>query len=196
MKYRLTKNDLINSLSAWNKFLKRKVHLIACGGTALTLVGIKDSTKDVDFMVPIEGEYNYLISVIKEIGYYPITGWGWQREGEEYIFDLFRENRIHTTALLESPLQEGNNTALFELTHLYVGILNHSDLLISKLFRGDSVDIDDCLMLIKQKREEIDIDRFKERFLESAKYDNNEEKQNKTLKYFLNILKKEHIYEG
>jgi len=195
MKYRLTKNDLINSLSAWNKFFKRKIHLIACGGTALTLLDVKDSTKDVDFMVPMAGEYNYLISAIKEMGYYPITGWGWQREGENYIFDLFIENRIHTTELLESPLRKGNNTALFELTHLYVGILNHYDLLISKLFRGDSVDIDDCLILIKQKREEIDINRFKERFLESAKYDNNEEKQNKTLSYFLKILKKEHLYE-
>lgn len=76
MKYRLTKNDLINSLSAWNKFFKRKIHLIACGGTALTLLDVKDSTKDVDFMIPTAGEYNYLISTIKEIGYYPITGWG------------------------------------------------------------------------------------------------------------------------
>ncbi|MDP8258897.1 MAG: hypothetical protein P9L90_05700 [Candidatus Aadella gelida] len=194
MKYRLTKDDLVSSLSAWNRFFNRKVHLIACGGTALTLLGVKNSTKDVDFMVPMMEEYKYLISTIKEIGYYPIGGWGWQREGEEYIFDLFRGNNIHTTELLESPLKEGNNTALFELTHLYVGILNHYDLLISKLFRGDSVDIDDCLMLVKLKREEIDISIFKKRFIGAAKYDHNEEKQNKTLRSFLKILEKENIH--
>lgn len=193
MEYRLTKDNLVDALSAWNNFLKRKVHLIACGGTALTLMGVKDSTKDIDFMVPTIGEHDYLISRIKDIGYYPITGWGWQRDGEEYIFDLFRGNKIHTTELLESPLEEKNNFPLFELSHLYVGILNYYDLLISKLFRGDSVDIDDCLMLIKEKTKEIDITRFKRRFLESAKYDNNEEKQKKTLEFFLTMLEKEKL---
>jgi len=79
----------------------------------------------------------------------------------------------------------------FELSHVYVGILNHYDLMISKLFRGDSVDIDDCKALIRQKNSEIDIDIFKKRFLESAKYDNNEEKQKKTLEYFLSSIKED-----
>jgi len=52
MKYRLNKNTLLDILGHWNRFIKRKVHLIACGGTALTLLGIKPSTKDVDFIVP------------------------------------------------------------------------------------------------------------------------------------------------
>jgi len=61
MDYRLNKKTLLDILRYWNSYLKRKVHLIACGGTALTLLGIKPSTKDVDFMVPIEREYKYLI---------------------------------------------------------------------------------------------------------------------------------------
>ena len=50
--YRLDKNELLDNLREWNRYLKRKVHLIACGGTAMTLLGIKASTKDVDFIVP------------------------------------------------------------------------------------------------------------------------------------------------
>ncbi|MGB3057664.1 MAG: hypothetical protein WBC16_05865, partial [Candidatus Omnitrophota bacterium] len=123
MEYRLTKDDLLNTLIAWNKFLKKKVHLIACGGTALTLAGVKDSTKDIDFMVPDEKEYEYLISLLQEVGYHAVTGWGWQKEGEQYIFDLFRGKSIHTTELLESPLKKGNNTKILELSHLYVGVL-------------------------------------------------------------------------
>jgi len=53
MEYRLNKQTLTELLGQWNAFLKRKVHLVACGGTALTLMDIKPSTKDVDFMVPV-----------------------------------------------------------------------------------------------------------------------------------------------
>jgi hypothetical protein len=53
MEYRLNKNRLIEILREWNQFLKRKVHLVACGGTAMTLMGVKPSTKDVDFIAPI-----------------------------------------------------------------------------------------------------------------------------------------------
>ncbi|MGB2630966.1 MAG: DUF6036 family nucleotidyltransferase [Candidatus Omnitrophota bacterium] len=194
MEYRLTKDDLLNTLIAWNKFLKKKVHLIACGGTALTLAGVKDSTKDIDFMVPDEKEYEYLISLLQEVGYHAVTGWGWQKEGEQYIFDLFRGKSIHTTELLESPLKKGNNTKILELSHLYVGVLNYYDLLISKLFRGDTVDITDSLALVKQKKEEIDIKIFEERYLEAAKYDVSEEKCRKTLEHFMNLLKEENIH--
>jgi hypothetical protein len=49
MEYRIDKQGLLDRISAWDTFLKRKVHLIACGGTALTLLGVKPSTKDIDF---------------------------------------------------------------------------------------------------------------------------------------------------
>ncbi|MEW6079742.1 MAG: hypothetical protein AB1724_18190 [Thermodesulfobacteriota bacterium] len=59
MDYRLNKQTLLSVLGQWNGFLKRKVHLIACGGTALTLLDIKASTKDVDFLVPNEKEHRH-----------------------------------------------------------------------------------------------------------------------------------------
>ena len=85
MEYRLSKKDLMNTLSQWNGFLKKKVHLIACGGTAMTLLGVKDSTKDIDFMVPNESEYRYLISILKQLEYVQTTGSGWKREGEDKV---------------------------------------------------------------------------------------------------------------
>ena len=69
MEYRLNKQTLTDLLGQWNAFLRRKVHLVACGGTALTLMDIKPSTKDVDFMVPVEPEYRYLIKTLKDLGY-------------------------------------------------------------------------------------------------------------------------------
>lgn len=37
MKYRIGKQDLLDRISIWDTYLKRKVHIFACGGTAITL---------------------------------------------------------------------------------------------------------------------------------------------------------------
>ena len=42
MEYRLGKEQLLNIMVEWNRFLKRKVHLIACGGTAMTIGILND----------------------------------------------------------------------------------------------------------------------------------------------------------
>jgi len=102
MEYRADKQGLLDRIGAWDGFLKKKVHLIACGGTALTLLGIKASTKDIDLIVPDEGEYKYLINNLKQLGYRSASGWGWER-GDGFIFDLFKGKAVHTTELLESP---------------------------------------------------------------------------------------------
>ena len=116
MNYRLNKDRLLEILGDWNRFLRRKVHLIACGGTAMTLLGVKPSTKDVDFMAPIETEYRYLTKQLKALGYKQTAGSGWMRQGEDFRFDIFCGNRIHTTELLDSPLDEGRHSALMERT--------------------------------------------------------------------------------
>ncbi|MDP1853791.1 MAG: hypothetical protein Q8L26_06290 [Candidatus Omnitrophota bacterium] len=193
MEHRINKNSLLDTLSAWNSYLKREVHLIACGGTAMTLLGIKESTKDIDLLVPNETEYDYLLRILQDLGYKHASGSGWTKDGG-FIFDLFRGKRIHTTELLESPLKEGNHTLIKEFKSVYLGVLNHYDLIISKLFRASSVDIDDCLLLVKAKKHEIDLKILLKRFNETASYDVSEEKINKNLSYFVKILHKEGLY--
>jgi hypothetical protein len=83
-------------MGTWNDFLKRKVHLIACGGTAMTLLGLKDSTKDIDLMVPNVNEHDYLVKTLKQLGYKSASGWRWSR-GDGFVFDLFRGKTVHTT---------------------------------------------------------------------------------------------------
>jgi hypothetical protein len=68
MEYRLNKKRLLDILAGWNRHLKRRVHLVACGGTAMTLLGVKPSTKDVDFMVPRTQERNYLTKTTLSVG--------------------------------------------------------------------------------------------------------------------------------
>src|SRR3972149_6719293 len=175
MEYRIDKQALLDVMEQWNRFLKRKVHLIACGGTAMTLLNVKPSTKDIDFMVPKPTEHDYLLTVLKQLGYGQTTQSGWQRQGDPFIFDLFRGKRIHTTELLESPLEEGSHRKLKEYSHLYIGILNEYDLIAGKLMRGTGVDFDDCLMLVRSDRT-IDIERLKRHYLELVSFDISQER--------------------
>ncbi len=195
MEYRLDKNQLLDILGEWNRFLKRKVHLIACSGTAMTLIGVKPSTKDIDFMSPEVKEYDYLTKQLKALGYKQATGSGWKRDGENFQFDIFRGNRIHTTELLDSPLEEGRHSILMEFSYLYIGILNDYDLISSKLMRGTRVDFEDCLGLAEARREEIDIERLIHHFHKIVSYDVAEDRLRPNIDQFLELLREKGLYD-
>ncbi len=194
MDYRITKQKLLDVVGQWNGFCRRKVHLIACGGTALTLLDIKNSTKDVDFLIPVGSEYKYLIKILEDLGYQRTIGSGWQRKDEVFIFDLFPGKRIHTTELMESPLDKGNHELIKRFSYLYIGILNNYDLIVSKIFRGTNVDYEDCVELVKARKDEIDIKHLESHFKNMAKYDISENRIIKNLEYFISLLREEKIY--
>ena len=140
--YRLDKQGLWTILEGWDTYLPRRVHVVACGGTALTIQDLKESTKDVDFLVPEDEAYIALIQTIKRLGYRQATGSGWARD-DGYIFDLFAGKTIFVTELLESPLEEGNHIPIKAFKKLSVSALNDYDVIISKMFRGSAVDMED-----------------------------------------------------
>jgi len=160
--------------------------MIAYGGTAMTLLGVKASTKDVDFMVPNDREYKYLTAKLMDIGYELHTGW--QREDEPFRFDLFQENKIHTTTLLDSPLEKERHTLLLEYSHLYIGILNDYDLIASKLMRGTTVDFEDCITLAKSRKDRIDLTKLADRFHRMVDLDISEDRIRPNIEVFLERL--------
>ena len=188
--YRQGKNELLSTLKEWDKFMpgRTKIHLIACGGTALTLLGYKESTKDVDFIVPIEKEYDLLIQFLKDAGYKQESGSGWLYPGQKVIYDLYKGKQVFTTELLSSPLEKGGNTKILELKKIYLGVLNSIDWIITKMFRGSSVDREDCIALVKH--EAIDLSKLEKRFKETASYDVSEDRVLKNLELILNDIKK------
>ena len=194
MEYRLDKEQLLEILEGWNRFLNSRVHMIACGGTAMTLLGVKESTKDVDFMIPENREYEYLTKQLKALGYKRVSGHGWRRHEERFQFDIFCGNNIHTTRLLESPLKEGRHTILKEYSHLYIGILNKYDLITSKLMRGTKVDFDDCLALTETHRNDIDITKLVEHFHEMVDYDVSQDRLRPHIERFIDLLKEKSLY--
>ena len=189
IEYRLNADALIKTLMAWDGLIagKGKVHLIACGGTALTLLGYKSSTVDVDFLIPVAKEYKRLTRFLEQAGYEQLSGHRWKRPDEILLFDLFVGNSVFTTALLDSPLMVGKNRKIREFNQIYLGVLNSVDLIITKLFRGNEIDFQDCQLLLD--REEIDLIELETRYKETAKYETGEDKVLKNLELFLKRIK-------
>src|SRR3989338_2918957 len=149
MAYRSNKNQLLQELRKWDTLLTgRKIHLIACGGTAMTLLGYKESTKDVDFIVPVEQEHDKLINFLIKAGYKETSDSSWMYPGENIRYDLYRGKKVFTTNLLNSPLDEGKNIKIMDMKRIYLGVLNPIDLIITKMFRGNLVDRQDCNELV------------------------------------------------
>ena len=163
--------DLFKTLTAWDELIPGRgpIHLLACGGTALTLLGYKESTKDVDFLVPHRKEYERLVRFLKAAGYAQATGFGWKRPEEAIIYDLYPGKAVYSTELLTSPLTKDGHRKIRRWKKIYLGVLNPVDLIITKMFRGSQADIDDCLVLLG--REKIDLKKLGKRFKETAKYD-------------------------
>jgi len=182
--YRINANELFSTLEAWDVFIegREKIHLIACGGTALTLLGYKPSTVDVDFVIPVEKEYKRLTAFLAHAGYERQSGHRWQRPGEVVLFDLFAGNYVYTTGLLDSPLEEGRHRKIREFKRIYLGVLNPIDLIITKLFRGSEIDFQDCELLFRS--EKIDMKELGERYRETASYETGEAKALRNLELF------------
>lgn len=191
MDYRVLADELTETLGAWDELIpgREKIHLIACGGTALTLLGYKESTKDVDFLVPNEKEYHRLVTFLKGAGYHPLTQYGWRRPDENVIFDLYPGKRVYSTELLTSPLEKAGNRKIKEWQKIYLGVLNAMDLIISKMFRGTEADIEDSLEILR--REKVDLKKLERRYRETAQYETGESKVLKNFDRFLSRLKRE-----
>lgn len=191
MDYRIGVAELEQTLKAWDELIpsKGKIHLVACGGTALTLMGYKESTKDVDFLVPRLEEFKRLVSFLQKAGYKQATQYGWRREEEVILFDLYPGKRVYTTELLKSPLDRGGCRKWNEWKKIVVGILNSEDLMISKMFRGTETDIQDCLLLLS--KEKIDLEKFKRHYRETAQFEISEAKVLRNLEILLMRREKE-----
>lgn len=169
--YRLTSTELLETLENWENLMNFRVKLIACGGTALTLLNIKESTKDIDFLVPDVPEYERVMRFLKRIGYVEKGGGLGHPDDPNFLYQFWSGSRVFTTELLDSPLMEGKHIFIKKWRHIYLGALNLIDLIITKIFRGTSVDIDDCTAVFAT--EQVEPPGLLHRYVEAASYDVN-----------------------
>src|SRR3972149_6491132 len=69
VRYRIDKEGLFDELRIWGEDLPSPVRLVTCGGTALALLDLKLSTKDIDFLVPDLKEYETLTGYFRSLGW-------------------------------------------------------------------------------------------------------------------------------
>jgi len=174
IKYRITGMELIETIDNWEHLINFKVNLIGCGGTALTLLEIKDSTKDIDMIVPVQNEYERLMTFLRSIGYQEKGNGLAHPDDPNFQYQFWTGNRVFTTGLLDSPLEPDKNILIKKWKHIYLGALNLQDLIITKMFRGTQVDLDDCVAAFAASK--MNPEALLERYAESAKYDLNPEK--------------------
>jgi hypothetical protein len=183
-KDRLTSDDLMLTLDNWDSLMNFNTRLIACGGTAMTLLNIKESTKDIDFVVPVENEYKRLMQFLKKIGYHDAGGGLQHPDDPNFIYQFWSGNQVFTTQLLDPILDEGKHIIVKEWRHIFLGAINLMDLIITKMFRGTSVDISDCIAIFMTG--EIDTAQLLARYRKAARYDLNPDK---VMKNFFNFIK-------
>ncbi len=188
---RVGKADLFDRLGEWDQVITRRVLVVACGGTALTLKGHKPSTKDIDFVVPRISEYEHLLAALRTKLNYKDTDSGFRDPSGVYRFDLFRGNMVFQTELLDPVDRQDQHQVVHTGKRLIVGVLNSYDLVISKMFRGDDVDVQDSIVMITA--ETLDLRLLANRYLETAQYYYNEAQCKQKLVYLIDELKRQKL---
>jgi len=147
--------ELLTSLS---KYVERDLKMYALGGTALTILSIKNSTRDVDINIESKREYDYVRRLFTDLGF-ENRGLRWLTQ-EGLAFDLFWGSNIMGTNLLPDCIGRAKLIRSFGNIILYT--LPLEDIIISKLARGDIRDFDDIKAIFE--REKIDLKGLAQRY--------------------------------
>jgi len=160
------KNPQLTGLQDLENFLQliadlgEELELFAMGGTAMTLKGIKESTKDIDFLATAKykkiNELFTLAGLREENKSQLCNTW--------YLKDI-RIDIFYNEFILGFSLPENwriKSEYLRTIGKLKLFILNWQDIIITKIARSETRDIDDCIAIIKH--EKIDFRKLKKRY--------------------------------
>jgi len=148
--------DFIESI---DPYCEQQLSFYALGGTALTILGLKQSTLDIDINVKTKSEYDYITKIFKSLGFLKLSPIRWQTQ-EGFAFDIFFGQQILGTHLLEDALQLSKKQKEFTAITIYT--LNIYDIIISKIVRSDIRDLNDIKTILLQKQ--INMDRLTQRY--------------------------------
>ncbi len=161
-KKEINANELFELLESLSKFIEKKTKMYALGGTALTILNIKQSTLDIDINIHSDKEYKYICKIFEQIGFEKTGHIRWITQ-EGLAFDVFHSSYILGTDLLPDCLEKSKHIQSFGKIELYT--LSLYDVIISKLARGDSRDFDDVKRIFE--KEKIDLKELVSRYKET-----------------------------
>ncbi len=143
-----TKKDLLNWLKKIDNKLDQPLVLIAIGGTAMTLLNLKESTRDIDFCV--EGKnYKRFKKLAKD---------------DKFKVDIFVDGFIFSEQLPEDYIKISAEYKEVDFKNIKLKTLNPLDIIITKAARLNERDEEDIAALIKNRQ--IDKNKLIKRFRE------------------------------
>jgi len=133
----LDKQQLIDFLEEIEKELKRKIILVAVGGTAMTLLNLKASTIDVDFTIPRKdfGEFKRALDIVPH----------------GFKVDLWNDGMVFSQFLPEDYLDKSRKIRT-NLKMIDLRALDPIDIVVTKIGRligRDKDDISECIKKFK-----------------------------------------------
>ncbi|MFO8016214.1 MAG: DUF6036 family nucleotidyltransferase [Candidatus Woesearchaeota archaeon] len=128
--------DIIRYLEALDRKLKAGVTMTAVGGTAMVLMGLKESTIDVDFCIDNEESHN----IIKKTAI-----------KSPFRVDLFHSGYIFTLQLPEDYVRRARPYKT-GLKNIKLKVLSPIDIIITKGARLNQRDIEDIRALVARKK--------------------------------------------
>lgn len=143
--------------------LKRKVKCFVIGGSAMIYYKLKDATKDIDIVLLNENDRNYILKLMKSLGYsernakilyinkknVPIL----LQRGQDR-FDLF--NRIIINLRFSDGMADRSNI-VYEYANLIVNVVSPEDIIILKCATDRAGDRLDAASIIKNTNINWDI---------------------------------------
>jgi len=143
----ITKDNLLDWLRKIDKKVKQKITLVAVGGTALTLVGLKSSTIDVDFCIDSKNA-----EIFKRI-----------IMNEKFKIDLFLDGFIFSEQLPDDYIERSNKMAT-NMINIDLRTLSLPDIIITKAARYNERDEEDIAAIAKTNivKKEYLVRRFRQ----------------------------------
>lgn len=137
--------------------LQTDVEAYLIGGGAMSLRGLKDTTKDIDLVVTTEAEYEHLLGALDVMGYKELTDLGeaYRQLGARHCvqnedgcqLDLF--NRQIANKLVFSHGMEERSETFLQETPLRVGLVSLEDIFLFKCVGMRPDDVDDMATLVQ-----------------------------------------------
>ena len=131
----LDKSDLLAFLKEVDRELPRKIHLIAVGGTAMTLLNLKNSTIDIDFVLERE-ETDIFRKVLQAIPH-------------GFRIDIFSDGMVFSQQLPKDYIEK-SITITSHLKNIQLSALHPLDIVVTKIGRLDERDIEDIGACIRK----------------------------------------------
>ena len=131
---KLNKNELFDLLKIFDEEAEKSMRLVAVGGTAMTLLDLKPSTRDIDFTVPSDdkSEFYRIRNTIPH----------------GYKIDVWTNGGIFCVTLPPDYLDRSRDIASYK--YIQLKALHPVDIVVSKIARMEPHDIEDIRECIKK----------------------------------------------